>query len=241
MVRAALVRVFDRVRERFLVGVARQEQVDRLYDNLYDQVAGLLQIQSVLSGGPVLKSLRHWAISPDAIALILADLQERTRPSIVEFGCGQSTVIFASWVKQRGGQLTTYEHDPQYADVIRKQLDALGLTAHVDLRVVPLIDPPQIAGLPASRSYQLPADQERFDIALVDGPPYWCGEAGRYYPLQWSVDRLNPGGAAYLDDAARIPEQRIVTVLKSLHPGVAAEELRAEKGLTRLTRPGVTA
>jgi predicted O-methyltransferase YrrM len=237
MVRAALVRVFDRVRERFLVGVARQEQVDRIYDNLYDQVAGLLQIQAALTGGPVLKSLRHWAISPDAIALILTDLQERTDPRIVEFGCGQSTVIFASWVKLHGGLVTTYEHDPQYADVIRKQLDALGLSAHVDLRVVALVETPAVAGLPTSKSYDLPANQERFDVALIDGPPYWAGEAGRYYPLKWSVDRLNPGGAAYLDDAARIPEQRIVTVLKSLHPGVAAEELRAEKGLTRLTRP----
>jgi predicted O-methyltransferase YrrM len=235
MVRAALVRVFDRFRERLLVGVARQEQVDRLYDGLYDQVAGLLQIQSALTGGGVLKSLRHWAISPDAIALILADLQERTQPSIVEFGCGQSTVIFASWIKQHGGRLTTYEHDPQYAGVIRKQLDACGLAPHVDLRVVPLIDQPPVPGLPASTSYALPADQDGIDVALIDGPPFWTGEGGRYYPLKWSVDRLNPGGAAYLDDAARIPEQRIVTVLKSLHPGVAAEELRAEKGLTRLT------
>ena len=73
-------------------------------------------------------------------------------------------------------------------------------------------------------------------MALIDGPPYWTGEAGRYYPLKWSVDRLNPGGAAYLDDAARIPEQRIVTVLKAGTPGVAVEEMRAEKGLTKLTR-----
>ena len=55
MFREALVRVFDRVRERFLVGVATQEHVDRLYDNLYDQIAGLMQVQSALAGGPVLK------------------------------------------------------------------------------------------------------------------------------------------------------------------------------------------
>ena len=236
MVRSALVRLFDRVRERFLVGVAREEQVDRLYDNLYDQIAGLMQIQSALTGGPVLKPLRHWALSPDAMAVILTDLQERTRPSIVEFGCGQSTVIFTSWVKHHGGRVTTYEHDPQYADVIRKQLDACGLSSHVDLRVVPLVDQAPANGLPPSKSYDLPNDQDRFDIALVDGPPYWAGEAGRYYPLKWSVDRLNPGGAAYLDDAARPPEQRIVAAMKAGTAGVAAVDLRAEKGLTKLTR-----
>jgi predicted O-methyltransferase YrrM len=236
MVRSALVRLFDRFRERLLQGVAREEQVERLYDNLYDQIAGLMQIQSALSGGPVLKPLRHWALSPDAMAVILTDLQERTNPSIVEFGCGQSTVIFTSWVKHHGGRVTTYEHDPQYAAVIRKQLDACGLSAQVDLLVVPLVDQPGVEGLPPSKSYDLPADREGFDVALIDGPPYWAGEAGRYYPLKWSVDRLNAGGAAYLDDAARIPEQRIVTVLKAGTAGVKVEELRAEKGLTRLTK-----
>lgn len=236
MVRAALVRVFDRVRERFLVGVARQETVDQLFDNFYDQVAGLMQIQSALAGGPVLKPLRHWALSPDAVAVILADLQERSQPSIVEFGCGQSTVVFASWVRQRGGRLTTYEHDPHYAGVIRRQLDACGLSAHVDLRVVSLIDHAVAGPLPPSKSYDLPADRDGFDVALVDGPPYWAGESGRYHPLKWSVDRLNPGGAAYLDDAARPPEQRLVAHLKAAVPGIAATELRAEKGLVKITK-----
>jgi predicted O-methyltransferase YrrM len=237
MVRAALVKVFDRVRERFLVGVATEEQVQRVYDNLYDEIAGMMQIHSAISGGPVLKPLRHWALSPDAMAVMLADLQERTRPSIVEFGCGQSTVIFASWIKHRGGRLTTYEHDPQYADVIRKQIDACGLSAHVDLRVVGLVDKTSVGSLPASKSYDLPADSDRFDLALIDGPPYWTGESGRYHPLQWSLVRLNPGGAAYLDDAARPPEQRIVAHLQGTTPGLVATEMRAEKGLVKLTKP----
>ncbi len=236
MVRKALVKVFDRVRERFLVGIATQEQVDRLYDDLYDQVAGLMQVQSALAGGPVLKPLRHWALSPDAIAVMLADLQERVEPHIVEFGCGQSTVVFASWVRQRGGRVTSYEHDPVYADTIKKQLGACGLADHVDLRVVDLVDHPAVGSLPASKSYALPADAARIDLALVDGPPYWAGDAGRYHPLRWSTERLNPGGAAYLDDAARGPEQRIVEALRTGLHGVVADVVRAEKGLVRFSR-----
>lgn len=230
------MKVFDRVRERFLVGVATEEKLQQVYDNLYDEIAGMMQIQSALSGGPVLKPLRHWALSPDAMAVMLADLQERSAPSIVEFGCGQSTVIFASWIKHRGGRLTTYEHDPQYADVIRKQIDACGLSAQVDLRVVGLVDKAAVGALPASKSYDLPAERDSFDLALIDGPPYWTGESGRYHPLQWSLDRLNPGGAAYLDDAARPPEQRIVAHLQGTTPGLVATEMRAEKGLVKLTK-----
>jgi predicted O-methyltransferase YrrM len=228
--------VFDRVRERFLQGVAREEHVNRLYDNLYDQIAGMMQIQSAMAGGVVLKPLRRWALSPDAMAVILADLQERTAPHIVEFGCGQSTVVFASWVKHRGGRITSYEHDPVYAEVIRKQLEACGVAGHVDLRIVPLVDQPPVESLPPSKSYQLPEDRDGIDVALIDGPPYWAGEAGRYYPLKWSTDRLNPGGAAYLDDAARGPEQRLVSALKVALPSVTTAELQAEKGLVRVTR-----
>jgi predicted O-methyltransferase YrrM len=225
------------VRERFLVGVATQEHLDRLYDNLYDQLAGLMQVQAALAGGPVLKPFRHWALSPDAMAVMLADLQERTAPHIVEFGCGQSTVVFASWVRQRGGRLTSYEHDAQYADTIRKQLNACGLDSHVDLRIVDLVEQPVVGGLPTSKSYALPDDGDGIDLALIDGPPYWAGEAGRYYPLRWATDRLNPGGATYLDDAARGPEKRIVEALCAAVPAVAAAEVRAEKGLVRISRP----
>ena len=87
--KSALVRLFDRVRERFLLGVAREEQLNQIYDRLYDQIASMMQIQSALSGGPVLKPMRHWALSPDAMAIILADMQERSSPHVVEFGCGQ--------------------------------------------------------------------------------------------------------------------------------------------------------
>jgi hypothetical protein len=47
---------------------------------------------------------------------------------------------------------------------------------------------------------------------------------------------LTAGGSAYLDDAARPPEQRIVRALCARTPGLTADEMRAEKGLVRLTR-----
>jgi hypothetical protein len=102
---------------------------------------------------------------------------------------------------------------------------------------VPLVEYPATDGLPATKSYGLPADRDGVDVALVDGPPYWAGESGRYHPLKWSTERLNRQGATYLDDAARVPEQKIVAALKSALPDVNAAEVRAEKGLVRVTRP----
>jgi predicted O-methyltransferase YrrM len=236
MIKAWLRPYFDRFRERFLLGVAREEQLHQLYDRLYDLIAGQMQIQSALSGGPVLKPMRHWALSPDAMAILLADLQERHAPHVVEFGAGQSTVILASWLKHHGGKLTSVEHDADYAATIQRQLEACGVAGQVEMRVLPLVDRPADGDIGACRSYALPAGREPIDLALIDGPPYWAGEGTRYHPLKWACERLAPGGAAYLDDASRVPEQRIVRALRMMWPDLVVEELRAEKGLIRLTR-----
>src|SRR5688572_3438506 len=130
-VSAAIMRRFDCFRERFLLGVARTEYVERRLDNLYAQLAGLAHIQIAMSRGLALKPLRGWAISPDAMALILAEAQAHVTPQMVEFGCGQSTVLLAAWAKHYGGRLTTFEHDPAYAESIRRQLQGSDLTSYV--------------------------------------------------------------------------------------------------------------
>jgi predicted O-methyltransferase YrrM len=237
MIKAWLRPSFDRFRERFLQGYAREDDLHLLYDRLYDLIAGQMQIQSALAGGPVLKPMRRWALSPDAMALLLADLQERHAPRVVEFGAGQSTVIFASWLKHHGGRLTSFEHDAAYAATIQRQLEACGLSGQVDMRVLELVDHPADGDIAASRSYALPDGREQpIDLALIDGPPYWAGTGTRYHPLKWAFERLAAGGAAYLDDAARVPEQRVVRRLRAAFPDAAVEELQAEKGLVRITR-----
>jgi predicted O-methyltransferase YrrM len=234
MIRAALRRSLRRLGASLTAGLAQKKDID----DLYDQVAGLMQVQSAMRGAPVLKPLRLWVLSPDAMAWILADLQERVNPTIVEFGSGQSTVIFAACLKHKGqGRLISVEHDPAHADAVRRQLIACGLSDVVDLRVVPLADYPGVGPLPPSRSYAtatLPAVP--IDVALVDGPPLALGEATRFHPMQWTLSQLAPGGAAFLDDAARPQEQAVLTQLQRAWVDLVVDDLRAEKGLARCTR-----
>lgn len=191
-----------------------------------------------MQGAPVLKPLRNWAISPDAIAWILADLQERQAPRIVEFGCGQSTVILGAWLKHRGGTLISFEHDAAHAAAIQRQLDACGLGGLVDLRRVGIVDRGASCVLAPSRTYDLPETLGMsIDVALVDGPPYMFGGSARYHPLRWALERLGDGGHAYLDDTIRDGEQQVLAELRVQMPDVITEELRAEKGLVRCARP----
>ncbi len=234
MIRTALRELLERILKRLFVGLARKEDLD----GLYEQIAGLMQIQWAIGGGPVLRPLRSWAISPDTMALILADLQERESPTIVEFGSGQSTVIFGLWLKRRGsGRLISFEHDAEFAAGVRKQLDACGVGERVAIQIVPLIGRETLGSLPVCETYALPDMASLVvDLALVDGPPYWCGASARYYPLRWVVERLSASGTAYLDDTIRHEERSVISELSARLPDLAVEHLRAEKGLARFTR-----
>jgi predicted O-methyltransferase YrrM len=225
--------VLKKLRQLMFYGLARKEDLE----NLYDQIAGLQQIQNAMVGRPILRRLRGWAISPDAMALVLADLQEYDAPTVIEFGSGQSTIILASALKHRGGCLISVEHDADYSAVIQKQLDACGLggvvVAHY-MPLVPVIDPQE----KGARSYDLQTlPSRKIDIALIDGPPgIICGAETRLVPLRWCVRNLAPKGSIFLDDSNRPSEQQCLSVLKRDFPDILVTQLGAEKGLTQIRR-----
>ena len=222
----------EQVRRRMQAGLATRADLDRLYE----RVAAAVQIQGALNGLPIVRPMPGWALSSDAIVQILCDLQERSSPVLVEFGSGQSTVIFAAWFRARGsGRFVSFEHDPAHAEAIGRQLDAAKLAAHVELKLIPLADRAAVDGLPASKSYALPDTFPGFDVAVVDGPSYFFGESTRYHPLAWSIDLLNPGGAAYLDDTNRPQEKRILEVL-ARRADLEVKDLGTANGFARITR-----
>ena len=225
--------ILRNIRNRLFSGLARREDLERVYD----QIAGLMQIYTAIRGDAVIKSLRGWAISPDAMGVILCDLQERISPVVVEFGCGQSTVILASYLKHRGGgRLISVESDKEYASGIQKQLKACGVEDIVEFHIYDLVKSQPLAELPPCRSY--PVDKLpnlAIDLALIDGPPMTNTDIARFVPLKWALDHINKEGAVYLDDSARSGEKQILSLLLKNDPRILRLDYRAEKGLTRLT------
>jgi len=207
-------------------------------DILYDLIQGVIQIQNAMQGRPVLSPLRDWAISPDAMNWILLDLQEREKPTVIEFGSGQSTVILAAALKHRGGQLITVEHDFEYMENIRSQISACGLVQQVEFVHAPLID---LGMVPACQSYDLSKLPEiGVDAALVDGPPLANGMLTRLAPLRWAVAHLGATGVVFLDDSKREAEQKCIAKLLSEYPDLCPITRRAEKGLAELRRSKVS-
>lgn len=217
------------MRDRWFSSLAKKEDIQ----HLYDQFAGLLQIQNAMKGEPVLRPMRGWAISPDAMTWILAELQERTAATVIEFGSGQSTIILATALKHLRGRLISVEHDPEYFSIIQRQADACGIADTIEYVHAPLIEIDK-----HSRSYDLTKiPVGPVDVALIDGPPIENGVLTRLAPLRWTAENLTRGGVIFLDDAARQAERKCLSELMIAYPNLVYSEKAAEKGIVEIRLP----
>jgi len=227
-------KLFRALFNRLFFDFARKGDLVEAQDQCYRQLASWIQIQRFLGKSLILKPMRGWALSPDAILHVLLELQARPQPLLFEFGSGQSTIILAAYLQIKGaGRIISIEHDPVYADQIQKQIQQSGLEKHVELRVVPLEPKHQVAASKGCLSYNLDdlTGADHIDVALIDGPPEKNGQLTRYFPLIWALDRLCPGGVAFLDDAHRANERLVIQEVARQRPGFLQEDFVTEKGL----------
>lgn len=207
-------------------------------DNLYRQLEALLEVRGVIGPGLVLGPLRRWALSPDALAIILRELRAWERPHVLEFGSGSSTIAIAAALKARGaGLLTSIEHDPKFAKDVIRRLAMANCTDYAEVMIVPVKDHLGEEETANFRSYDLNGFEAEFDIALIDGPPTVFGAGGRYVPLNWVAQRLQGNRVAFLDDANRKYERLLTKRLIEDWPNIETELIPAEKGLLRMQGP----
>lgn len=219
--------VLKSLRTRLLGNTATKQDLD----HLYNQIAGLQQIQNAMEGKVVLRPMRGWAISPDALAWVLAAVHVRQTPTVVEFGSGQSTVALAAALSHRGGRLISVEHDPEYLIGIQKQIETCGLGEVIEFTTASLIEHPN--GIKSYDVTKIPKIVA--DVVLIDGPPITiCGADTRLVPLRWAVANLAPGGSIFLDDSARPSEQTCIKLLEQEFRNLNVIPRSAEKGLVEI-------
>lgn len=155
----------------------------------------------------------EWALRPAALAAVCNEIVIADRREVVELGSGVSTVVLGRLLGQRGGRLSSVEHNPAWAHVVRGLLETDGLGDAVRLIEAPLEPHPlaldQAHWYPESALAQLPAE---IDLLLVDGPP--GNEEGiersRHPALPVLGERLGRGAMVVLDDAERPGEQGVL-------------------------------
>ena len=109
---------------------------------------------------------RNWPAKEELLAGIAAHAW-RTQETILECGCGLSTVLLALIARHKGQRVVSIEHIPDYALAIQSTLRRFNL-ANVELLVSPLV------AYQDYDWYELPEGTFREqDISLVicDGPP----------------------------------------------------------------------
>ena len=141
---------------------------------------------------------------------------------MVELGSGISSIVIGRLLTERGGTLTTLEHDPAWAALVRSQIDREGLGGVVDVIASSLEPHPSSwSGAPWYSEESVARMPEEIDLLLVDGPPgYGDGMSHSRYPAMDALaDRIGDRGMVALDDADRAPEREIVDRWTREHPG----------------------
>ena len=155
-----------------------------------------------------------YALQPDTLRF-LSNLLKLVRPrSVVEFGSGESTVVFASWAAANSSSVISVEHDRRWVEEIRKKLDPAQRAAvrlvHAPLR-------PTRQGLRQFLSYgsitRLTSDVGQADLLLLDGPHM----SGREIVLYFVLTTCHPGALIVIDD---FRHYAVFDMLRGLPPSI---------------------
>lgn len=214
---AVLVAVTIMVSDRKFAHLHRE--IDALTLGLSQVQTGMIAIDHAHDRPRVLGSAVdvRWnpgTVAPDLAEYLIQALLLRRPKSVLECGCGVSTLILASALRTLGQQhqLLSLEHDGFWAGQIRSLLEAEQLSACADV-VEARLEPFRAT----NRCYSWYSARERveatapYDLVFVDGPPaVRSSDAGREAALYALFPLMRPGALLVLDDGNRPGERAAV-------------------------------
>jgi predicted O-methyltransferase YrrM len=152
------------------------------------------------------------ALRPAALVVVCNEIALGERREVVELGSGVSTVVLARLLRERGGRMTSLEHEPRWARLVGQQLEREGLAEMASLIEAPL--EPHAAALDDAPWYSARAVANlprEIELLLVDGPPGGEGrERSRYPALPALAGHLASNATVVLDDATRPGERDVL-------------------------------
>ena len=219
---------------RHLMSLMRSLAADQSSESMvhYRQLESSIWLASTLKVRQPLPFMRGMAISPDFGALLAQTLLSHNPRTIVELGCGTSTLVSCYILEQLGGdgRVVSIDHDEKFAAICRQQLLEHGLQHRVTIYHCPLVsqtvEGQRVEYYDLSRA-SLP---DAIDVLVVDGPPQWTGRLARYpaFPLLGRL--LTPSAVVLVDDASRPDEKTMVKRWLTDNPGLEERYLETEKG-----------
>lgn len=206
----------------------------------YRQLEAMVDLRALISARAPLPAMRGWALSPDALRLVVGEVFARQPPLIVECGSGSSSVWLGYAVQRIGaGRVVALEHDERFLSLTRDLLRAHGLDDVVEVRHAPLA-PWDGGGADAAAQpwydVRAVADLDKIGLLLVDGPPGTIDAAARYPALPVLLPRCADDVLIVLDDTVRSGEGAVSDRWLAEHPELRRTVYDFEKGLHAFER-----
>jgi hypothetical protein len=213
-------------------------EVNAISRRQFEQVQATINLFEMVDVEAAVPPMRLWAVSPDAL-LVLVQEMLLVKPSlVVECGSGVSTLWMALAIKQRGldTRIVALDHEQEYADKTTRMLRLHGVDDIASVRIAPLVDVKSEDGVQPWYDPSAIADLKDIGILFVDGPPGTAGQLSRLPAVPQLWDRLAPTASVVVDDSFREDEQSIVDRWLQLHPELVREHYDTEKGAEILRR-----
>ncbi|MBK8681877.1 MAG: class I SAM-dependent methyltransferase [Bacteroidetes bacterium] len=148
--------------------------------------------------------ITSFTIAPDFAFILIKTIQTRKPKTILELGCGRTTLIAAAYLKQNGlqGKIISVDGDKEYLEQCRYFATLNGLESYIQFVHAPITE--QVINKKTYNWYNadmLP--KEQFDLLLIDGPPEKVGVLSRYPALPLLIQYAAEHAVILADDAGR--------------------------------------
>jgi hypothetical protein len=178
-----------------------------------------------------LPNLGSWKADTMLLAHIVDAVAEIRPATVVELGCGATTLVAAQALRRiGGGRLTSYDQHADFVAATAEWVRCHDLDA--DFQHAPLGSAP--AGWPG-KWYQLAALPRQIDLLIIDGPP-WSIHPHVRGAAESLFERIPVGGRVLLDDASRPGERVVASRWRRRWPGF---EFRLDRRGTKGTLIGI--
>lgn len=226
---ASVESLIDKERAEISYLTKRNEVVSR---NLYHQILAAHDIES-LAGGGLTRNLRGWAISPDAMMVIVNFVLKYKPEIILELGGGYSTVILDRVIKRYKLPtiIISVDHKNEY---IEQTAGLVGATNNVEYVLAELVEDDGYAWYNTKPILKV-LGKRKANLMIVDGPPESTNKYARLPALARMRGGLSKDYAIILDDAGRGDERHAVDTWLSADKRLNHTYIETEKGLSVVT------